>query len=557
MRLTQFLRRELFATGLDPEDISSWRERVLSVILFIGLILGILVALPSILLAIGERLWAVVVVDVLALAWVGCLWRVRSIPFRTRAWNFSALLYLLGLSFLITIGPPSQIYLMAFPVMTALLLGLRPAVWALALNAVTLMGVGYFTNAELHIPWLDSQPLLKWTVITINFMFVNSLITLSSVMLLQGLERAFAKMRDSEALYRATIDNAPVGVSQLDRQGRWLRCNPKLCEITGYGREELLGLNLRDQIHPDDLGTDIRHGARPPGVDSDVIDRELRFIRKDGQAVWVHMRSAMVNTTTGGARFIVGVVSDISARKRVEEELRRLNETLERKVAERTRELEAFSYSVAHDLRSPLRAIDGYSQLVLSDNADKLDAESIGYLQRMRVASQRLGDLIDDLLELSQVSRTELNRQEVDLAGMALHVVSEYRERQPERKVAFSAPEELKAQADPYLARILLDNLIGNAWKYTGRVAQAKIEFGLAEDIGAQGVYYVRDNGSGFDMAFADKLFQPFERLHQVSEFEGTGIGLSIVHRIVTRHEGRIWAESRKGEGATFYFTLG
>jgi light-regulated signal transduction histidine kinase (bacteriophytochrome) len=336
----------------------------------------------------------------------------------------------------VTIGQASQIYLMGFPVMAALLLGLRPALYALALNAVTLLAVGYLANADIQIGLLESTPFLKWVVITVNFIFVNALITLSIVLLLKGLEKTLAR------------------------------------------------------------------------------------------------------------------------RKQSAEALRRLNETLEKSVAERTRELEAFSYSVAHDLRAPLRAIDGYSQLVLSDNADKLDAESTAYLQRMRVASQRLGDLIDDLLELAQVSRTDLRRKEVDLAQMAAQVAAELRERHPGHEVDFTAPAELRAEADPYLARILFENLIGNAWKYTGKVSPACIEFGRTEADGGR-VYFVRDNGAGFDMAYAGKLFKPFQRLHDPREFEGTGIGLSIVHRIVVRHEGRIWAEARKGEGATFFFTLG
>ncbi|MBZ0144510.1 MAG: hypothetical protein KJZ92_07580 [Rhodocyclaceae bacterium] len=436
MSLLETVRRELLAPQSEPEDIDSWRSHVLSVILFVTVLLGTIVAVPSILLSLREKMWAVAFVDVLALAWVVMLWRGRGYSYRLRAWQFCALLYLLGLAMLLTVGQAGQIYLMGFPVMAALLLGQRPAIHALALNAATLLLVGYFTNADMQISMLESRPLLKWTVITINFVFVNALITFSIVLLLRGLEKTLERRRQSE------------------------------------------------------------------------------------------------------------------------EALRRLNMNLEKNVAERTRELEAFSYSVAHDLRGPLRAIDGYSQLVLSDNADKLDAESAGYLKRMRAASQRLGDLIDDLLALSKISRTELHRKEVDLAHMAEQVVAELRERHPGREVAFTAPAELKAQADPFLTRILFENLLGNAWKYTGKVSPARIEFGCSPADGP-GTYFVRDNGAGFDMAYADKLFKPFHRLHDQNDFEGTGIGLSIVHRIVTRHEGRIWAEAKKGGGATFRFTLG
>jgi len=556
MTLFQSLRHKLFSPQVDLEDIHSWRGHVLSIILFIVVVPGAIVAVPSVLLALSEGLWSVAMIDIIALAWIVAIWRNRSLTFRVRAWIFCALIYLLGFSFLFTVGPVSQIYLMAFPVMTALLLGLRPAVFALVLNAVTLLSVGYLANADLHIVGFEAQPLLKWIVITINFTFVNSMITISSVVLLDGLEKSLERKRASEELYRATFENAPVGVAHLDPDGRWLRVNRRLCEIAGYSRDEMLGLSYLDITHPEDLGPDAIGTKALIRGEIDSLDREKRYVRKDGRPIWVHSSTSLVRAASGEPEFLVTVATDISERKRAEDELRKLNETLEKKVAERTRELEAFSYSVAHDLRAPLQAIDGFSKLVLSENEGKLDSGSVGYLERVRAASQRLGNLIDDLLELAQVSRTDLRRQEVDLARIAGQVAGELRERNPEREVILTAPSELKGQADPFLARILLDNLLGNAWKYTSRVSPARIEFGKIEQSG-ETVYFVRDNGSGFDMARAGKLFQPFQRLHGSAEFEGTGIGLSIVHRIVSRHEGKIWAEAKTGEGASFFFTLG
>lgn len=403
-------------------------------------------------------------------------------------------------------------------------------------------------NGDLFTAWASITAVKDEAGKTVQYVDIFSDIT----------ERKLAerRLRESEELFRATFENAPVGVSHLDLEGRWLQVNPKLCEITGYSREEMLALSYRDITHPADLGPDLaRNGALIRG-EAGMLDREKRYVRKDGGAIWVHVRTSLVRSAAGEPQYLVSVASDITERKRAEEELRKLNETLEKRVAERTRELEAFSYSVAHDLRAPLRAIDGFSEIVLSDNADKLDAESVDHLQRVRAASLRLGHIIDDLLELSQVSRTELNRETVDLAGIAHLVAEELRERFPGREVELAVPAELKTLADPYLARILLDNLIGNAWKYTGKVARARIEVGTSRQ-GDERVYFVRDNGAGFDMAYADKLFEPFQRLHRSEEFDGTGIGLSIVQRIVARHEGRIWAEARKGEGATFFFTLG
>ncbi len=223
------------------------------------------------------------------------------------------------------------------------------------------------------------------------------------------------------------------------------------------------------------------------------------------------------------------------------------------------RELEAFSYSVSHDLRAPLRSIDGFSQILLEDYAEELDEEGKHYLARVRAASQRMGRLIDDLLGLSRVTRSALNRRRVDLSALAEEVAGELREANPERSVAFSAQKGLEVWGDTRLLRVALENLIGNAWKFTSKKSEAKIEFGLDEGLSRRGrvpVYYVRDNGAGFEMSYADKLFGAFQRLHGASEFEGTGIGLATAQRVVRRHGGRIWAEGEVGRGATFYFTL-
>ena len=223
------------------------------------------------------------------------------------------------------------------------------------------------------------------------------------------------------------------------------------------------------------------------------------------------------------------------------------------------RELEAFSYSVSHDLRAPLRSIDGFSQILLEDYAEELDEEGKHYLDRVRSASQRMGRLIDDLLGLSRVTRSALNRRRVDLSALAEEVAGEFREANPERSVGFSAQKGLEVWGDIRLLRVALENLIGNAWKFTSKEPEAKIEFGLDEELSRRGrapVYYVKDNGAGFEMSYADKLFGAFQRLHGASEFEGTGIGLATVQRIVRRHGGSIWAEGEVGRGATFYFTL-
>jgi signal transduction histidine kinase len=224
-------------------------------------------------------------------------------------------------------------------------------------------------------------------------------------------------------------------------------------------------------------------------------------------------------------------------------------------LAASNRELEAFSYSVSHDLRAPLRAIDGFSQAVLEDSAQKLDEQSRTDLRRVRIAAKRMGELIDDLLKLSQTARVEMLREQVDLSRMAGEIAAQLSDAGPERDTRFTIAPELTAVGDRGLLRVALENLMGNAWKFTGKTAAGVIELG-AEQQDGQNTFFVRDNGAGFDMKYASKLFGPFQRMHENSNFPGTGIGLATVQRIIRRHGGRIWATAAVGRGATFYFAL-
>ena len=289
---------------------------------------------------------------------------------------------------------------------------------------------------------------------------------------------------------------------------------------------------------------------------------ELIHTRKDGQQIVVASNWVLHRDENGKPKAILEVNNDVTERKQAEHEIRRLNEELEQRVADRTaqlqaanKELEAFSYSVSHDLRAPLRHIDGFSQALLEDYADKLDAEGKNYLHEVRNASQEMAQLIDDVLQLARVTRSEMRREEVNLSELARSVIADLQKRNGRANVSVTIKEGLTTRGDKRLLRIVLTNLLGNAWKFTSKQDQAEITFG-SEQRNGEISYFVRDNGAGFDMAYANKLFGVFQRLHTAGEFEGTGIGLATVQRIVYRHGGNVWAEGAVNQGAAFYFTL-
>ncbi len=254
--------------------------------------------------------------------------------------------------------------------------------------------------------------------------------------------------------------------------------------------------------------------------------------------------------------------TDIAARQHAEEEISRLNQDLERRVAARTadlqaanNELAAFTYSVSHDLRAPLRTMHGFAQVVAREHGQELSPQAKDYLDRVQNGAQRMETLIGDLLRLSEISQRTINPVEVDLSALAQNVANELQADEPGRTVQWQIEPGMAAKGDAGLLRILLANLLGNAWKYTGRCSAARIEFGC-ENAGAGPIYFVSDNGVGFDMKYGEKLFTAFQRLHRADEFPGTGIGLATVARIVRRHGGKVWAEGKVGEGARFSFSL-
>jgi PAS domain S-box-containing protein len=500
------------------------------------------------------------------------------------------------------------------------------------------------------------------------------------------LEATLAELGESEERFRTTFEQAAVGVAHVGPDGRWLRVNDKLCEITGYSREELAGMTFQDITHSDDLQKDLKHLGRLLAGEIRTYSTEKRYRRKDGSVVWINLTVSAVGDSPGhvkyfitnivdvterreaeealsqseeryravveqsaeglylvdsvtrriletnpalqnmlgytaaelrgmglheivaharedveanvertlreGTRFIrergyrrkdgsvveveiaasaidyggkkviCAAIRDITERKQAEEAIRRFNEELEDRVRRRTaqlrasnEELEALSSSVSHDLRAPLRAMTGFSRILMEDYGESLDEAGQDYLRRVQEAGERMAMMIDDLLDLSRLTRREMRREEVDLSALARDVAEHLRRVDPQRRARFAVAEGISASADAGLLRVVMENLLENAWKFTSKETEALIEFGAVGEGGGP-VYYVRDNGVGFDEAYADKLLAPFQRLHGEGEFEGTGLGLSTVARIVRRHGGSLWAEGEVGRGATFFFTL-
>lgn len=325
-------------------------------------------------------------------------------------------------------------------------------------------------------------------------------------------------------------------------------------QLVGMRREEMLGKGDNDFFTPEEAEAFIAKDREvlAGGVPLDIAEEPLTT---EAGTRWLHTKKVPVLDENGEPAYLLGISEDITARREAEEQLREARDRAELA----NRELESFSYSVAHDLRAPLRSIDGFSQALLEDNGDKLDDDGKGHLKRVRGAAQRMGELIDDLLALARTSRAEVVRTKVDVTAIATEVGSAIREAKY-AKTAFEVEKGLSVQADPRLIRILLENLLSNAFKFSRAAENPKVEVGRrraddADDAAAR-AFFVKDNGAGLDLSAAKKLFGAFQRYHKPTEFEGTGIGLATAERIVTRHGGRIWADSAPGKGATFLFVL-
>lgn len=388
-------------------------------------------------------------------------------------------------------------------------------------------------------------------------------------------KKAEEAIRNSERRLADIINLLPDATFAIDLEGKITTWNRTAEEFTGVKAEDIIGKGDHEYAIP-------FYGERRPLLidlvlhPSEEIEKRYLYVKRERGMV---LGEAYTRSVKGGEAYMLGIaaplydsegkvigaiesVRDITARKLAEEGIRKLNQELEQRVADRTaqlaatnKELESFSYSVSHDLRAPLRSIDGFSQALLEDYYDKIDGQGQDYLNRIRSATQRMAQLIDDMLNLSRVTRTSMKQGTVDLSAIAKSILEEFRGNDPQRSAEFIIMPGLVDQADSILIRAVLQNLLDNAWKFTSKKTVARIEFGMIEK-DKRKTYYIRDNGAGFDMNYSSKLFIPFQRLHQSDEFSGLGIGLATVQRIINRHCGKIWAESEVDRGSTFYFEL-
>ncbi len=374
-----------------------------------------------------------------------------------------------------------------------------------------------------------------------------------------------ARLREREQWLTTTLRSISDGVVATDASERVTLVNAVAEALTGWTQAEAVGLELDgiltliDETTARAVENPVRLALRERGTTPVQHDA---LVGRTGQRVAVDDRAAPILDDAGRLLGGVMVLRDVSEQRRIQAEVRRLNAELEKRVVERThqleaanKELEAFSYSVAHDLRAPLRHIDGFSQILLEDHVAGLAPEALGHLARIRTSIKRMGQLIDDLLRLARIARRDLVVRSVDVSELASEIIAELRASEPERQVDVRIARDIRVDGDEHLLRIVVENLLRNAWKYTARTAAARIELSTEQRDGAR-VWFVRDNGAGFAMAHAERLFGAFQRLHPATDFEGNGVGLAIVQRIVNRHGGRIWADAAVDCGATFFIAM-
>jgi PAS domain S-box-containing protein len=363
-------------------------------------------------------------------------------------------------------------------------------------------------------------------------------------------------LRESEEKFSVAFRSSPnaICIASIE-EDKFIEVNESFTRFIGHPREDIIGHN------PMELGLwdseeDLNRMGRNLQEKGKINNEEYHSRMKSGQVRIGLFSAETINIT--GKPCVILAITDITEQKQAEDQLKQALADLEHSTAQlkaTNQELESFSYSVSHDLRSPLRGIDGFSQALLEDYTACLDETGKDYLNRLRGASQKMGELIDGLLKLSRLTRSEMHPEKIDLSALAEDISARLQETHPDNRVQIIIAPGLSAEGDPQMLRVLLENLLGNAWKFTRKTPRARIEFGSAINDGVP-TFFIKDNGAGFDMAYQDKLFGAFQRLHDTTDFPGTGIGLATVQRIINRHGGNIRAEGAVGKGAAFYFTL-
>ena len=387
-------------------------------------------------------------------------------------------------------------------------------------------------------------------IVALLFLFTAALVIFREMSRRHKAEEA---LREGDERFRLLVSGVKdYAILMLDPEGRVASWNAGAERIKGYRADEILGKHFSVFYPPEEVERGKPESELKVAAAKGWVEDEGWRVKKNGSRFWANVVITPLRDDKGRLRGFGKVTRDMTERRRAEEDMETRNAQLEAA----NKELQAFSYSVSHDLRAPLRAIDGFSLALLEDYENKLEAEGKTHLQRIRVATGRMGQLIDGMLNLARISRAGMVRESVDLSPLAAEIASELQASQPQRMASIVIPAKLLVKGDRLLLRVVLENLLSNAWKFTSGQAISSIELGTKPN-GNEMIHFVRDNGVGFDMLHAEKLFGVFQRLHRESEFPGTGVGLATVQRIIHRHGGRIWADAAPGAGATFYFVLG
>ncbi len=560
MDIVRSIRDRILSAREDDEDIGTWRVRVLSAIVAITAIMGCIAALPSILLSIHAELWSVTAIDTVALVGIVALWRVRSLPYRTRAWLFCALFYLLGTFLLFKIGHAAQIYLMAFPVMSVLLLGLRPALLALGANAITLLVGGYLLDADIHIPGIQQEPLLNWTVITINYLLVNSLITFTTLTLINGLERTLKRKRDSEQRYRTLTEWSPEPMA-VHRDGKIIYANPASVRMIGAQTvEDLIGKPILDFVHPDfrQIVIERVRASVERGVPSPMIEEKI--IRMDGSVIDAEVQTIPI--VYDGQPAVQFAMRDVTARNRAQAE----RDELERKLlqAQKMEAVGNLTGGIAHDFNNLLAVILGRLEMTRSELDDRPELQE--WIDASIKATNRGATLTRSMLAFSRLQPLQMVR--IDVAAALREIVALLQRTLGEaiEIKEIYAPDVWTFEADPAQLQTALLNLALNArdampdgGKLTIEAHNVRLDADYAArnaDVTA-GDYVavaVSDTGSGMTADVIEHAFEPFFTTKDVGK--GSGLGLSMVYGYVRQSGGhvKIYSEVGSGTTITLYF---